>query len=58
MGFPMADAVRMATYNPAKVLGVENEVGSIAPGLRADFLVCDPDLTLRTVYLAGKPLTE
>ena len=56
MGFPMADAVRMATYNPAKVLGVENEVGSIAPGLRADFLVCAPDLTLRTVYLAGEPL--
>ena len=32
MGIPMDAAVRMASYNPAKVLGVENEVGSIAPG--------------------------
>ena len=27
MGIPLADAVGMATYNPARVLGVEHEVG-------------------------------
>ena len=56
MGIPMDAAVRMASYNPAKVLGVENEVGSIAPGLLADFLVCTPDLQLQKVYMAGEPL--
>lgn len=58
MGIPLEDAVRMATYNPAQVLGVEQEVGQIAPGLRADFLVCTPDLQLRQVWLGGKELTD
>lgn len=58
MGIPLEDAVRMATYNPAKVLGVEQEVGQIAPGRRADFLVCTPDLQLRQVWLGGKELTD
>lgn len=54
MGIPLADAVRMATYNPARVLGVEHEVGQIAPGLRADFLICTPELQLRQIWLGGK----
>ncbi len=58
MGIPLEDAVRMATYNPAQVLGVEQEVGQIAPGLRADFLVCTPDLQLRQVWLGGKEMTD
>ena len=53
MGIPLADAVRMATYNPARVLGVEHEVGQIAPGLRADFLICTPELQLSQVWLGG-----
>lgn len=57
MGIPLADAVRMAAYNPARVLGVEDEVGSIAPGLRADFLICTPELALKQVWLNGKSLS-
>ncbi|HEU4929872.1 MAG TPA: imidazolonepropionase [Candidatus Krumholzibacteria bacterium] len=34
-----AEALSMATYNPAFVLGRETEVGSIEVGKRADFLV-------------------
>lgn len=56
MGIPLADAVRMAACNPARVLGVDGEVGSIAPGLRADFLVCTPDLQLQQVWLGGERL--
>ena len=56
MGFPLADAVRMATWNPATVLGVQDQVGAIAPGLTADFLVCSPALELEQVYLAGAAL--
>ena len=36
-----AEALSMATYNPAFVLGREREVGSIEVGKRADFLVLD-----------------
>lgn len=36
-----AEAIAMATYNPAFVLGREREVGSLENGKRADFVVLD-----------------
>lgn len=50
------DAVRAATYNPACAIGAEQEVGSIQPGKRADFLVCSPDYAQKRVFLAGQEL--
>ena len=55
-GVKKEDAIRAATYNPARQLGCLKEVGSIAPGKQADFVVCDENLTRKTVYLAGKAL--
>lgn len=52
-GIPEADAVRAATWNPACAIGAETEVGSIAPGKRADFIICSPDYTKKRVFLAG-----
>jgi len=47
-------AVRACTINPACTLGVQGEVGSIAPGKVADFVVCSPDYAKKRVYMAGK----
>lgn len=55
-GIPAEDAIRAATHTPACAVRAEAEVGSIAAGKRADFLVCGPDFTLQTVYLAGVPV--
>ena len=55
-GIPAADAVRAASYNPARVLGLEREIGSVAPGYRADLLLCDSDWNLKQVYLQGEAL--
>lgn len=55
-GIPREDAVRAATYNPARQLGCLNEVGSIADGKVADFVVCDAELNRKAVCLAGKEL--
>jgi len=55
-GIPEADAVRAATYNPACSLGVQNQVGSIATGKLADFIVCRGDYTGRRVFLGGKEI--
>lgn len=55
-GIPKEDAVRAATYNPAHQLGCLREVGSIADGKRADFVVCDAALERKAVYLGGKKL--
>lgn len=42
-GISLEDAVRMATINPARALGVEDEIGSIAVGMRADLLLANWD---------------
>ena len=57
-GIPAEAAVRMASETPARALGVADEVGSIANGKRADFLVLNGDFSLKTVYLAGSALME
>ena len=53
-GIPEEAAVRACTLNPASALGIQSEVGSIAPGKMADFVVCSPDYAKKRVYLAGK----
>ncbi len=47
-------AIRAASYNPACALGVEDEVGSIAPGKCADFVICDADFKRLAVYIDGE----
>ena len=43
-----------ATANPAKEIGIFDEVGSIAVGKKADFVLLDQDLNLAGVYIDGK----
>ena len=53
---PEEEAIRAATWNPARALGVQDQVGSIAPGKLADFLVCAPDYTEKRVFIGGKEI--
>lgn len=55
-GIPREDAIRAATWNPARQIGCLDTVGSIRNGKRADFVVCDAELNRRAVYLAGEKL--
>ena len=50
------DAIRAASYNPACAIGADDEVGSIASGKVADFVVCDAQYKTKRVFLAGKEL--
>jgi imidazolonepropionase-like amidohydrolase len=43
-GLPYDEAVRAITFYPAKVLGLEDELGSLAPGKIADVVITDGDL--------------
>jgi N-acetylglucosamine-6-phosphate deacetylase len=53
LGVPAARAVRYATANPARVLGV-SERGRITPGARADLVALAPDtLAVRAVWVGG-----
>jgi len=53
-GAPLVDAVRMATLNPARQLGREKEIGSLAPGRRADLVWFDREFRVRGVWLDGE----
>lgn len=55
-GIPREEAVLAATRRPAEELGLADELGSIRPGLRADFVVCDASLNRRAVYMDGERL--
>ena len=49
-GIPFPQAVKAATLIPAQVIGLDGEIGSIAPGKRADLVVLDDDLEIVAVY--------
>jgi N-acetylglucosamine-6-phosphate deacetylase len=53
LGLPLADALRMATSTPARLLGLERRIGALTPGARADLIHLDHDLALRGVWLDG-----
>lgn len=52
-GISLPVAVYAATATPARALGLDGEVGSIVPGLRADLVVLGQDLLARAVMSAG-----
>ena len=52
-GIPKESAFKCATINPAKAMGVDDEMGSITVGKCADFLVLDSDFNLCNVYKDG-----
>jgi len=53
-GVPLEQAVRAATYNPAKAIGVEKEYGYIQPGEKASLILMDEQMNRRAVILRGK----
>ena len=55
-GVDPADAVLAATLVPARVLGLEAEVGGLRAGMRADIVAVDPSFTLVTVLRDGQIL--
>lgn len=55
-GIPMEDAVKMASLNPARDMGRDGDLGSIAVGKLADFVVLGKDMEVKAVYVGGKKL--
>ena len=59
MGIPLDDAVRCASYNAAKSIGIENVCGSIEIGKYGDcVLLRKEDLRVQAVVLAGRQVEE
>ena len=57
MGIPRIAALKACTINPARAIHIENRVGSLDSGKRADILlVDDKTLEIRRIILRGKLL--
>jgi N-acetylglucosamine-6-phosphate deacetylase len=54
VGILQDDAIRMASLIPAKVLGMESEIGCLMPDAQPDFLWIKNDLEIEKVWVGGK----
>jgi len=54
VGILQDDAIRMASLIPAKVLGMESEIGCLMPDAQADFLWMKNDLEIEKVWVGGR----
>ena len=53
LGVDLAEAVMMASANPAAFLGLDHELGRIAPGYRANFVLLDDRLQVVETWIDG-----
>ncbi len=53
-GVPLEGALKAATINPARSVGLESTVGSLSLGKQADILIVDKGLVLRHIIKAGQ----
>ncbi len=53
-GVPLEVAIEAATLRPAQSVGLDDIVGSIEPGKRADFVLLDEELAIKAIYHYGK----
>jgi len=52
---PLAQAVRMASSNPAAALGLGQRLGRVAPGFAADLVALDERLEVAMTFVGGEP---
>jgi len=57
-GYGLCHAIRMATANPAKLLGIDHRVGSLASGKTANLIIIDDMVHIKRVILQGKLAVE
>lgn len=53
-GLPVEHAVAALSANPARLLGMDDRIGSLEPGKDADLVVLDSDFTLKGVMRRGE----
>ena len=57
-GYGLCHAIRMASLNPAKLLGIDHRVGSLAAGKTANFIIIDDMVHIQKVILQGDLAVE
>ncbi len=53
-GYGLCHAIRFASLNPARLLGIDEQVGSLEPGKIANLILIDDMVRVKTVILNGE----
>ena len=53
-GAPLHEAVAMMTANPARLLGLADRKGGLRPGMDADLILFDGEVSMQTVWVGGE----
>jgi N-acetylglucosamine-6-phosphate deacetylase len=54
VGISLLNAVQMASFNPAKSIGIEDKKGSLEPGKDADIVILNKNLETELTMVTGK----
>ena len=54
MGVPLESAVRAASENPARSIGVDSDYGSLAAGRYGNVILADRELNIQKVIQKGQ----
>ena len=58
MGVTFQQAIAMASFNPARTLGVEKRLGSLSPGCQADLVIWNDQHEVTETILRGQSVWE
>lgn len=54
LNLDLPEAIQLLSYNPAKVLGINDKKGLLAPGYDADFIVLNQEMEVTQTWINGK----
>ena len=57
-GYGLCHAIRFASLNPARLLGMDDEIGSIEAGKKANLILIDDMVGVHKVILEGETVWE
>ena len=57
-GYGLCHAIRMATLTPAQMLGIDDQVGSLDVGKKANLILIDDMVNVKKVILEGELVAE
>lgn len=57
-GLPVWEAVQMMSLNPARIIGCDEQKGSLEVGKDADLVIFDNDIAVKSVYVKGRCACE
>ena len=58
MGLPLIEAVKLASLNPSRVLGLTGRLGRLAGGMDASLTVIDEDLNVYWTMVQGRTVCQ